>query len=84
MGVVQAKFKTVSKLYTSQPDMKYVFALLSHLPPLPPGEGWGEGIKSSQLPVLYPLILSFSRREKGRSTLTAVIHFQVGTFSDNR
>jgi hypothetical protein len=24
--------------------------LLSHLLPLPPGEGWGEGIKSSQLP----------------------------------
>ena len=33
----------------------YSDPLLSHLLPLPPGEGWGEGIKLTQLPdFLYP------------------------------
>jgi hypothetical protein len=40
--------------------------MMLHQPPLPPGEGWGEGINSS-LPDIYPLILAFSRREKGIS-----------------
>src|SRR4030065_1568078 len=31
--------------------------------PLPQGEGWGEGI--IQFSINYPLILTFSRREKG-------------------
>jgi len=34
--------------------------------PLPPGEGWGEGIKIiDEAFDLIPLILSFSLREKG-------------------
>jgi len=41
-------------------------ALLPNLPPLPSGEGWGEGIKLN-VSLIYPLILAFSRREKGIS-----------------
>jgi hypothetical protein len=44
-----------------------ITSLLPCIPPLPPGEGWGEGRKSGKLPDYYPLILAFSRREKGFS-----------------
>ena len=39
---------------------------VSLLLPLPPGEGWGEGINSGD-GLIYPLFLAFSRREKGFS-----------------
>ena len=40
------------------------------LPPLPPGEGWGErsegpGIKSGNPAEIYSLSLALSRRERG-------------------
>ena len=44
---------------------------------------WGEGVKSSQLPDLNPLVLSFypkghkSRREKELCIYTIVVHFYV-------
>jgi hypothetical protein len=50
------------------PTYLYVNPLLSHKPPLPPGEGWGEGIETaSHADFIYTLILSFSRGEKERS-----------------
>ena len=48
--------------YTSSPADKF-FRIFSGGLPLPQGEGWGEGIM--QFPIDYPLILPFSRREKG-------------------
>gem|GEM_PF-3684530 len=45
---------------------------LSRKLPLPQGEGWGEGIESKQLPDFLPLILPFSRREKGHCVYTTV------------
>ena len=46
--------------------------MLIHFPshidllPLPPGEGWGEGVNTESIFfIVVPLILSFSLREKG-------------------
>jgi len=51
--------------------------LLSHLLPLPPGEGWGEGIKSSQLPDFlspHPVLL-------GNCSMLCVHSWSYCTFS---
>jgi len=46
--------------------------LLSHLLPLPPGEGWGEGIKSSQLPDFLSPHPGRSRHPASRDTCTSL------------
>ena len=59
---VSRRGRRANRRFTSTPSNKF-FRIPCWKPPLPPGEGWGEGDR--KMAHKLPLILTFSRREKG-------------------
>ena len=69
------------KLHLLKGDRKGLWSLLSHILPLPPGEGWGEGIKLGQPPDSLSPLPDLLPEGEGTQHYTVMYGFHVLSLS---